>query len=45
MKVFGKFDAAINWTKEKMHDFCYEVHTEKWQGKDIKHDDKETKQK
>ena len=40
MKVFGRFDAAIKWTKEKMYDYCYEVHTEKWQGKKIKDDDK-----
>jgi len=38
MKVFGKFDAAIDWTKSKMGDYCYEVHTEKWQGKSIKED-------
>ena len=42
MKAFGKFNAAIDWTKEKMHDYCYEVHTEKWQGKDIKEDPKFT---
>jgi hypothetical protein len=40
MKIFGKFDRAIQWTKETMHDYCYEVHTERWQGKEIKQDDK-----
>ena len=40
MKVFGRFDAAIDWTKQKMYDYCYEVHTERWQGKEIKEDDK-----
>ncbi len=38
MKTFGKFSAAIDWTKSKMSDYCYEVHTEKWQGKRIKED-------
>lgn len=40
MKAFGNFKDAINWTKQQMHDYCYDVHTEKWQGKDIKNDDK-----
>ena len=38
MKTFGKFSAAIDWTKSKMSDYCYEIHTEKWQGKRIKED-------
>jgi hypothetical protein len=38
MKKFWKFDDVINWTKQTMHDYCYEVHTEKWQGREIKED-------
>ena len=40
MKKFWKFNDVINWTKNQLHDHCYEVHTEKWQGKDIKGDDR-----
>jgi hypothetical protein len=40
MKAFGNFKDAIKWTSEKMKDFCYEVHTERWQGKTIKEDSK-----
>lgn len=40
MKSFGNFKDAINWTKKKMNDYCYQVHTERWQGKTIKDDDK-----
>jgi len=40
MKAFGNFRDVIDWTSEKMYDTCYEVHTEKWQGKDIKQDDR-----
>jgi hypothetical protein len=40
MKAFGNFKDAIKWTSEKMNDFCYEVHTERWQGKAIKEDSK-----
>lgn len=42
MKVFGQFDAAIKWTAEKFYDYGYEIHTERWQGKKIKHDPKYT---
>lgn len=40
MKAFGKFNDVINWTKTQMFDYCYEVHTERWQGKEIKEDPK-----
>ena len=40
MKKFWKFNDAIDWTKRTMYDYCYEVHTEKWQGKEIKEDDR-----
>ena len=40
MKSFGNFRDAIDWSKQQMNDYCYDVHTEKWQGKDIKNDDK-----
>lgn len=40
MKTFGRFNDVIDWTKKKMYDYCYEVHTEKWQGKEIKEDDR-----
>ena len=40
MRAFGNFKDVIEWTSEKMYDSCYEVHTEKWQGKDIKQDDR-----
>lgn len=40
MKKFWKFNDAIAWTKKTMYDYCYEVHTEKWQGKEIKEDSK-----
>jgi len=38
MKAFGRFDKVINWTKQQMYDYCYEVHTERWQGREIKDD-------
>ena len=38
MKKFGRFDAVIKWTAQQMYDLSYIVHTEKWQGKEIKHD-------
>lgn len=40
--MFGRFDAAIKWTADQMYDRSYEVHTERWQGKEIKHDSKYT---
>ena len=40
MKKFWKFNDVIDWTKRTMYDTCYEVHTEKWQGKAIKEDDR-----
>jgi hypothetical protein len=42
MKKFGRFNDVIKWTAQQMYDYSYEVHTEKWQGKDIKHDPKYT---
>lgn len=42
MKKFGSFNDVIKWTAQQMYDYSYEVHTEKWQGKDIKHDPKYT---
>lgn len=42
MKMFGRFDAAIKWTADQMYNRSYEVHTERWQGKEIKHDSKYT---
>ncbi|NBU96844.1 MAG: hypothetical protein EBS19_01310 [Spirochaetia bacterium] len=38
MKKFGRFNDVIKWTAEQMYDYSYVVHTEKWQGKEIKHD-------
>ena len=38
MKKFGRFSDVIRWTAEQMYDYSYIVHTEKWQGKEIKHD-------
>lgn len=40
MKKFGNFKNAISWTAQQMNDFAYVVHTERWQGKDIKSDPK-----
>ena len=40
MKKFWKFNDAIDYTKEQMSNYCYEVHTERWQGKEIKDDGK-----
>ena len=40
MKKFWKFNDVIDWTKKTMYNTCYEVHTEKWQGKEIKEDDR-----
>jgi hypothetical protein len=40
MKKFGNFKDVINWTSQQMYDLSYVVHTEKWQGKDIKSDPK-----
>jgi len=40
MKKFWKFNEVIDWTKKSMYDYSYEVHTEKWQGKEIKEDDR-----
>ena len=40
MKKFGNFNDVIEWTKTTMYNYCYEVHTEKWQGKTIKDDDR-----
>ena len=42
MKKFGRFYDVISWTAQQMYDYSYEVHTEKWQGKEIKHDPKYT---
>jgi hypothetical protein len=42
MKKFGQFNDVIKWTAQQMYDYSYEVHTEKWQGKEIKHDPKYT---
>jgi hypothetical protein len=42
MKKFGRFNDVIRWTAQQMYDYSYEVHTEKWQGKEIKHDPKYT---
>lgn len=39
MKKFWKFNDAIDWTKKSLLDYSYEVHTEKWQGKEIKDND------
>jgi hypothetical protein len=39
MKKFWKFNDAIEWTKGTLHDYSYDVHTEKWQGKEIKDND------
>lgn len=38
MKSFGNFKDAINWSQHKLHDYGYEIQTEKWQGIEI--DDK-----
>lgn len=38
MKKFGNFTDVINWTASQLHDYSYEIHTERWQGKDIKND-------
>jgi len=38
MKKFGRFNDVIKWTAEQMYDYSYVVHTERWQGKEIKHD-------
>jgi hypothetical protein len=40
MKKFGNFSDVINWTADQLHDYSYVIHTEKWQGKEIKHDPK-----
>ena len=40
MKKFGRFNDVIKWTAEQMYDYSYVVHTERWQGKDIKEDPK-----
>ena len=40
MKKFGRFNDVIKWAAEQMYDYSYVVHTEKWQGKDIKEDPK-----
>ena len=40
MKKFGNFDDAIKWTSQQLHDLSYVVHTERWQGKEIKNDSK-----
>lgn len=42
MKKFGRFNDVIKWTAQQMYYYSYEVHTEKWQGKKIKHDPKYT---
>ena len=42
MKKFGRFNDVISWTAQQMYDYSYEVHTEKWQGKEIKYDPKYT---
>ena len=42
MKKFGRFNDVIKWAAQQMYDYSYEVHTEKWQGKEIKHDPKYT---
>jgi hypothetical protein len=42
MKKFGRFNDVIKWTAQQMYDYSYEVHTEKWQGKEIKNDPKYT---
>ena len=42
MKKFGRFNDVIKWTAQQMYDYSYEVHTEKWQGKEIKHDPRYT---
>jgi len=39
MKKFWKFNDVIDWTKKSLLDYSYEVHTEKWQGKEIKDND------
>jgi hypothetical protein len=38
MKKFGRFNDVIRWTAQQLYDYSYEIHTEKWQGKEIKHD-------
>ena len=40
MKKFGNFSDVINWSADQLHDYSYVIHTEKWQGKEIKHDPK-----
>ena len=40
MKKFGRFNDVIPWTAKQMYDYSYIVHTERWQGKEIKHDPK-----
>ena len=42
MKKFGRFNDVIKWTAQQIYDYSYEVHTEKWQGKEIKHDPRYT---
>jgi hypothetical protein len=40
MKKFGSFNDVINWTSQQMYDLSHVVHTERWQGKEIKDDPK-----
>jgi thymidylate synthase len=40
MKKFGSFKDVVDWTAKTMYNNSHIVHTEKWQGKDIKYDDK-----
>lgn len=40
MKAFGNFKDAILWARQRLHDYGYEIRTEKWQGIEI--DDRHT---
>lgn len=40
MKKFGNFNDVINWTSQQMYDLSHVIHTERWQGKEIKNDPK-----
>lgn len=35
-RAFQNFKDVIDWTKSRMYDHGYEIHTERWQGKEIK---------
>jgi hypothetical protein len=35
-KIFQNFKDVMVWTKDKLHDWGYEIQTERWQGKEIK---------